>query len=294
MAKITVNGEPITDDMIQYEVERLIRFHAEHGMSQEQIRAQLKEIVAQATEQAIGEKLLMEDASKLDFPISAEEIDDHVETVIETFGGKANFDRALAERGISLSQFKANLRCSKKTEQLLLKITEGVADPTEAEIEKHFNDHRDEYTKGEQVLASHILISPDGETQVSKDEARAKIEAIRKSIVEDGVDFSEAAQKNSMCPSSQQGGSLGWFSRGMMVPEFDSAAFSMKDGEISEIVETQFGYHIIKKVGSKAAGVPQFTEVREQIRDFLRHDRRGRAISNYVEELKSKATIVRE
>ena len=294
MSKITVNGDVISPEMIQYEVERLIHFHAQHGMPQDQIRAQLKEIVAAATEQAIGEKLLMDDAAKLDFPITQEEIDGKVASIIETFGGQANFDRALAERGLSLPQFKEQLRRGKKTERLLEKITEGVSDPTEAELEKHFADHRDEYVKGEQVLAQHILISPDGETPTSKDEARAKIEAIRKSIVEDGVDFSEAAQKNSMCPSGQQGGSLGWFSRGMMVPEFDKAAFEMGDGEISEIIETQFGFHIIKKMDHKEAGTPSFDEVREQIRDFLRHEKRGQAIAAYVNELKAKADIVRE
>ena len=106
--------------------------------------------------------------------------------------------------------------------------------------------------------------------------------------------FSDEAQMHSMCPSASEGGSLGWFSRGMMVPEFDKVAFEMKDGEVSDIVETQFGYHIIKKMDHKEESEPSFDEVREQIRDFLRHERRGEIMTAYVEELKAKAKIVRE
>ncbi|MBR4172020.1 MAG: peptidylprolyl isomerase [Kiritimatiellae bacterium] len=294
MQKITVNGEPVSQEMIQFNVQRLIRFHASHGMAEDQIRAQLPELVKSATEQAIGEILLMGEAQKLQFPIPESEIDEQIEEITEQLGGQEKFDRALAERKTSLADFREQLKRGKRVEKLIAKITETAADPTEAEIEAHFKAHRGEYVKGEQVLAQHILITPDGETQTSKDQARAKIEAIRARIVDGGADFSDEAQIHSMCPSASEGGSLGWFSRGMMVPEFDKVAFEMKDGEVSDIVETQFGYHIIKKMDHKEESEPSFDEVREQIRDFLRHERRGEIMTAYVEELKAKAKIVRE
>ena len=94
-----------------------------------------------------------------------------------------------------------------------------------------------------------------------------------------------------MCPSGKEGGSLGWFGRGMMVPEFDAAVFSMKDGEVSDIIETQFGYHIIYKTAHEEAGDADLDTVREQIRDHLLHARRGEAMTAYVDELKAKATV---
>jgi peptidyl-prolyl cis-trans isomerase C len=94
-----------------------------------------------------------------------------------------------------------------------------------------------------------------------------------------------------MCPSGKEGGSLGWFGRGMMVPEFDQAVFSMNVGDVSDIIETQFGYHIILKTDHEAPREADFDDVREQIRDFIRHARRGEAMTVYVDELKSKATI---
>ena len=294
MQKITVNGQAISPEAIQFELERLIRFHAEHGMSQEQIRAQLKELQQQAVEQAIGERLLLDESRKLDFPIAEQEIDDEVERITAQLGGKEAFDRALADRRVSLATFREHLKTGKRIEKLIAKITENTPAPTEVEIAQHFRDHKQEYVKSEQALASHILITPDGTEQLSKDEARAKISSIREKIVNEGADFSVMAQEHSACPSSEQGGSLGWFGRGAMVPEFDEAVFSMQDGEISDIIETQFGYHIIKKLGHKDAAEPQFDEVREQIRDFLLHERRGERLSAYVDELKANADIVRE
>ena len=171
------------------------------------------------------------------------------------------------------------------------KITAGAEDPSEADLLAHFNAHKSEYSKSERVLAQHILISPDGDTETSKQEARDKIRAIRKRIVEEGKNFSDEAAAHSMCPSGKQGGSLGWFSRGMMVPEFDKAVFEMRDGEVSDIIETQFGFHIIYKTAHEDAGEPDFDEVREQVRDFLRHNRRGELMAAHVNELREKATI---
>jgi len=140
------------------------------------------------------------------------------------------------------------------------------------------------------VLAQHILISPDGDTQTSKDEAKAKIGTIRERVLE-GKSFADEAAAHSMCPSGKEGGSLGWFSRGMMVPEFDAAAFSMKVGDVSDIIETQFGYHIIFKTDHEPAGEVDFAQVHDKIRDLLRHARRGERVTAYVNELREKAQI---
>lgn len=290
MQTVKVNGQVIPQEAIQFELERLVRFYAEHGMSQEQIRAQLAELVKKATEQAIGAKLLMDEAHKFDFPVSGAEIDEQVEKIVQQVGGREAFEAALAQQKTSETVFREQLMRGRRVDKLVEKAVAGVADPTEEDIQKHFEEHKDEYVKGERVLAQHILITPDGDTQTSKDEARAKIEAIRERV-SGGKNFADEAAAHSMCPSGKEGGSLGWFSRGMMVPEFDQAVFSMNVGEVSDIIETQFGYHIIFKTDQEAAGEADFDQVREKIRDFIRHARRGEAMSAYVEELKAKAMI---
>ncbi len=291
MQRIFVNGQPVSPESIQFELERLIHFYAQHGMPEDQIRKQLPQLQKQATDQAVGSLLLMTEANRLDIPVGEDEIDLQVQTIIKQIGGQEAFDKALAERKTSLADFRQQLKRGRRVDKLVERVTSGAKDPTEAEIRQHFEDHRSEYEKGERVLAQHILITPDGDTATSKAEAREKITAIRRRIVEEGKSFSDEAAAHSMCPSGKEGGSLGWFSRGMMVPEFDKAAFEMRDGEVSDIIETQFGYHIIYKTAHEDAGEADFDEVREQIRDFLRHNRKGELMAAFVNELRSKANI---
>ena len=139
--------------------------------------------------------------------------------------------------------------------------------------------------------AQHILVTPKSGSPEDDLAAIAKIREIRERILA-GSDFSAEAAAHSDCPSGRQaGGSLGWFSRGMMVKEFDEAAFSMKVGELSDIVKTQFGYHVIYKNDAQPESIPDFSEVRERVKDLLRHQRRGEALAAYVAELREKASV---
>ena len=290
MQTVKVNGQVIPEEAIQFELERLVRFYTEHGVSQEQIRAQLQSLLQKATDQAIGTKLLLDEAGKLDIPVTGAEIDEQVEKIVQQVGGREAFVAALAQQKTGEAAFREQLKRGRRVDKLVEKAVAGVDEPTEADIQAHFAAHKDEYEKGERVLAQHILITPDGDTAASKNEAKAKITGIRERVL-GGKDFADEAAAHSMCPSGKEGGSLGWFGRGMMVPEFDQAVFSMTDGEVSDIIETQFGYHIICKTAHEPAGEADFDDVREQIRDFIRHARRGEAMTAYVEELKTKATI---
>ncbi len=291
MQTIKVNGQVIPEEAVQFELERLVRFYAEHGMSQEQIRAQLQTLAQQAAQQAIGTKLLLDEAAKLDIPVSDGEIEEQVVKIVEQVGGREAFQAALANQKTTEAEFRDQLKRGKRVDKLVEKAVAAVQEPTEKDIQAYFAEHKDEFQTAERVLAQHILVSPDGDTQTSKDEARAKISAIRERVLS-GKKFDDEAAAHSMCPSGKEGGSLGWFGRGMMVPEFDEAAFALRKGEVSDVIETQFGYHIILKTDHEEAREADFDEARDKIRDLLRHARRGEAMTAYVEELKAKAEIV--
>jgi parvulin-like peptidyl-prolyl isomerase len=288
---IKVNGQVIPDEAIQFEFERLVRFYSEHGWSNDQIKQNLPELVEQAQNQAVGAKLLLDEAAKLDIPVSEAEVDQQVEQIVTQIGGREAFNKALEAQKTTETKFREQMRQGKRVDKLVEKATSGTEEPTEADIEKYFADHKAEFSKGEQVLAQHILITPDGDTPASKSEAYGKISAIRERIASGEKTFESEAAEHSTCPSGKEGGSLGWFGRGMMVPEFDSEVFAMALGEISGIIETQFGYHIIKKTEHEKGGETSFVDARDQIRDLIRHSRRGAAMTSYVEELRSKATI---
>ncbi len=138
------------------------------------------------------------------------------------------------------------------------------------DIQRGYEDNLQQYSTPEQVRASHILLKTEG-----KDEAAVKKQAedlLAK--VKGGANLSELATKYSDDESSKaKGGDLDFFGKGQMVPEFDKAAFSMKPGDLSDLVKTQFGYHIIKVTDKKAASTRPIDEVRPQIEDQLKWDR---------------------
>ena len=285
MKKAVVNGQEISGEAVQFELDRLVRFYMSHGMTMDEVKKNLPKLEEKALDQAIGARLLLDQAAKLDMPVSAADIDAEVAKVVAQVGGAENYQKALAAQGITEDQFRKELEKGAKVNRLVEQACSSVAEPTDDEVAAFYAAHKAEYVAPEQVLCQHILVKG------SDDAALDKIKDIRARIVDGKADFAEEAKKHSDCPSGQQGGSLGWFGRGMMVPEFDKVAFEMAKGEVSNIVTTQFGYHIIYKADQKGGGQQTLVDVHDQIKDLLRHEARGRAMDAYVAELREKATI---
>ena len=285
MKHASVNGQEIAGEAVQFELDRLVRFYMGHGMTMDEIKANLPKLEEKALEQAIGAKLLLDRAQQLDLPVTAADIDAEVAKVVTQVGGEENFKKALEAQGITEIQFRKELEKGAKVNKLVEQACSGVAEPTEDEVAAFYTAHKAEFVVPHQVLCQHILVKG------SDDAALDKIKAIRERIVSGGADFAEEAKKNSDCPSGQEGGSLGWFGRGMMVPEFDKVAFEMKKGEVSGVVSTQFGYHIIYKADEKGGGEQTLVDVHDQIKDLLRHEARGRAMDAFVAELREQVKI---
>jgi peptidyl-prolyl cis-trans isomerase D len=156
-----------------------------------------------------------------------------------------------------------------------------------ADIERAYNDRIGEYTTPEQVRASHILLKTEG-----KDEAavRAQAEEILKKA-KAGADFAALAKQQSQDEgSAPNGGDLDYFGRGRMVPEFDAAVFTMEPGQISDLVKTSFGFHIIKLVDKKPGTTRSLDEVRPQLQDQLSVERAQQQAANLAESLRSRIT----
>ena len=285
MKHAIVNGVEISGDAVQFELDRLVRFYMSHGMTMDEVKRNLPKLEEKALDQAIGAKLLLDRAQELDIPLMAADIDAEVSKVVTQVGGPENYKKALDAQGITEVQFRKELEKGAKVNKLVEQACAGVADPTEDEVAKFYEAHKAEFVVPHQVLCQHILVKG------SDDAALDKIKAIRERIVSDKADFAEEAKKHSDCPSGAEGGSLGWFGRGMMVPEFDKVAFEMKKGEVSGVVSTQFGYHIIYKADEKGGGQQTLVDVHDQVKDLLRHETRGRAMDAFVAELRANAKI---
>jgi len=154
-----------------------------------------------------------------------------------------------------------------------------------ADIEREYSNNSEQYTTPEQVRASHILLKTEG-----KDDAavKAKAEALLKQA-RGGADFADLARKNSEDEASaKNGGDLDYFGRGRMVPEFDQAVFAMQPGAISDLVKTQYGYHIIKLVDKKNATTRSLAEVRQQLTDQLAYQRAQAQAADLAQNLEKQ------
>lgn len=182
----------------------------------------------------------------------------------------------------------------KTNEEFVAEATKDAEIPSDADCEKYYNDNREAFKAPPQVRASHILVKTDASDEDSKAKARAKIDSIRARVTgEINVEqaFADAARENSDCPSGKEGGDLGWFGPGQMVPEFDKAAFEMKVDEISEVVETQFGFHILRKTGEKPAEEKSYEEVKDSLKEALAREAREAAFGRLMGELRASANI---
>ena len=162
----------------------------------------------------------------------------------------------------------------------------GKPQVTDADVQAYYTAHQDQYQIKEQVKVRHILISvPSGADAKTDAAAKAKAEDILKQI-KAGGNFADLASKNSDDPGSKvQGGELGWLDRGKTVPEFDKAAFTLNPGQTSDLVKTQFGYHILQVEEKKTAHLQPIAEVKPQIVPVLEQQKAGVAEQNFANQL---------
>jgi peptidyl-prolyl cis-trans isomerase D len=163
---------------------------------------------------------------------------------------------------------------------------------SEAELKAEYQKNLASYRQEEQVHARHLLISTREGGAGSDSSAKARADSLLAAI-KGGADFADLARRFSADPGSgSQGGDLGWFGRGRMVPEFERAAFALKPGEVSPVVKTQFGYHILKLDERKAAGTKTFDEVRLDLQNSMRSARADTSARKKAEALRRRLAAV--
>jgi peptidyl-prolyl cis-trans isomerase C len=194
------------------------------------------------------------------------------------------FEKALAERNMTLDRLRADIRNDLAINKLMEAELAGVPAITDTDVKEFYDTNPDEFSG---LRASHILIRPQGADEASKNKARTTATDVLKQA-RSGADFAELARKHSADGSAQQGGDLGFFTKASMVPEFSEAAFALQPGQISEVVETQFGFHVIKAMERK--DVP-LEEASPKIRDFLTAKRRDERQQAFVTQVKNKSKI---
>lgn len=291
----TVNGVKISKEEFDRNLLAAKEQFAKVGW-QESDPAKMTELNDKVLDRLINVELLHQQSSKQGIVIDPKEVDDTVAGFKKQFPDEAAFQDFLKEKQVSEEEMKAEIEKSmalKKLQDILkVEFTETTV-VTDKDAEKFYAENQDMFKQPEQVKASHILVSVDENAdEATKKEAHEKIESVGKQI-KDGGDFAELAKTNSSCPSSANGGDLGFFGKGQMVKPFEDAAFSMNVGDVSDVVETKFGYHIIKLTDKKAEGTMTFDEVKEKLIPWLKQQEIEKKFNTYLEDLKKNAKIER-
>lgn len=174
-------------------------------------------------------------------------------------------------------------------------ITTDVMDKisvTAKELQDFYDVRKEEMKEPEQVKARHILFKIDADAdEGTKSKKLKEAKALLKEARKAKVEFAELAKEHSEGPSAPNGGDLGYFAKGRMVPSFETAAFALQPGGISDVVETQFGYHIIKVEEKRAARDIPFDEVKDAIRENIKLQRGNGEIEKWIDKLRGEATI---
>lgn len=251
-----VNGEPITkDDFINKMMER--------GAEAE-------------LENMITERLIMQEATKAGVTIRDEDVDLEMDEIKSQFKTDLEFTMALSYSNLTEEDLREQVRLNLMVEGLL----KDDISVTEESLLAYFEEHKAEFSQEEEVRASHILLN-------SMEEAEEV-----KGLLDEGQDFATLAQEKSADEGTAPvGGDLGFFRRGVMAKEFEEVAFSLSPGEVSDVVETTFGYHIIRVDEVREAADPNFEESRDTIYDILFGEALNEKAQEWLAGLKAKARI---
>jgi len=283
-----VNGKAIPMSDYQAETDRL---HRQISMTGRQPDAkEMQALEQRILDDLIGRELLKQETVKRGIKVDDAEVNAQLDAV-KNGTTPENFANSLKQMNMTELQLKDYFASRLAIRKLLDKDLGSKIVLTPEEVKAFYDGNPDLFKTPEMVRASHILVKVD-EAASGEEKAKAleKIKAIQKRV-KSGEDFAKVAQEVSDCPSKDDGGDLNFFHKGQMVPPFEKAAFSMKPGETSDIVETEFGYHIIRLTDKKEAGTMSFDEVKPRIEQQLKNEKMSLEYHKYVEALKSKAKI---
>jgi peptidyl-prolyl cis-trans isomerase C len=289
---IRVNDEVITQGDLQEMANTMLQQYqaqAQGAPISDEIKAQA---LKGAEDNAITEKLIAIAIAGSGIVVSNEEVESTIAQIKTSIPEGLTFEAALASQGMSLEALKENIKTDMAARQLFESQTKDVAEATEADAQAFYDGNPQNFNADENASASHILLTfEQGESDEAKLAKKAQLETIRADIIAETTTFEDAAKAHSGCPSGAQGGSLGQFGKGQMVPEFEIAVFGQDVDAVGEIVETSFGYHIIKVTERQDASATPFAEVKDQIINYLSQNAKGEAAQAYINSLRDAATI---
>jgi peptidyl-prolyl cis-trans isomerase C len=282
-----VNGVPITT----LELNRSFQAHVQVPYSTVQEDPRAKEVLRQILDNLIDRELLLQRAKSLKMAVLAQQVDTQMQQLQKRFPSQEAFEQALTAQNLTMDAVKKDVESHLLRQRLVQQEILDKVNVSAGDVQTFYEKNKDKYVEEEQVRARHILIKVPPDVSPA-DDARLKgkaDDALKR--VKQGENFAALATELSDDGSKESGGDLGFFPRGRMVPAFEEVAFTLQPGQTSEVVRTQFGYHIIKVEERKTGRALAFDEAKTQVKDDLTQQQTYERYQRYMAGLRSKAKV---
>lgn len=283
---MAINGDPVYAADISLMMQNIQAFLAGQGKQVTE-----EEIFEVASQRIIEQKLLAQEALRFGLTPDESKIAEMLQLTAQQAGGRASLEEALAAAGTSIADLEGVFRELELGRVFIEQQIRPTIEVTDEEVTAFYNENPQFFKTQDQVRARHILFTADENADAETDAAaKAKAEAARQRAIA-GEDFAELAKELSEGPSGPNGGDLGFFEKERMVPAFAEAAFALEPGEISPVVKSQFGYHVIKVEERRGAGTMPLDEADDRIRQTLVNQKAAATTTALLETLGAKADI---
>jgi len=284
-----VNGTIIKSSAVRREMNMMYQKAVSQGIYPDD--SEINAYWMQALESLIGRELLFQDAVEKDYQADTAAVEEYIAALSTNYGGLEQLETALEAQGMDLETLRTDTLRYYVISSYVDKELSADIELSDDDSLAYFNENPEYFIQEETVRASHILISTaEGADEAEMNAALEQITGLRGRIVA-GEEFAELAAEFSDCPSSEQGGDLGVFGHGQMVPPFDRAAFALDVGGLSEPVQTQFGFHLIKLTEKHSGEKMAYDDVKGQIADHLRNLALEQLVTDHVAVLRDSAEI---
>ncbi len=287
----TVNGTVITLEEFNREMEPIQQRMQAQGSDKDPSKA--SEIRKKVLENIIERELLLQESKKSGIKIDDAAVDKRLAEIKKQFPSEEEFAQMMKRMKLTEPEFKSQLRKQLSIQEFVEKQFVSKINVADEETKAYYDANTDKFKQPEQVKASHILIMSNAkDDDAKKAEARKKIEDVEKRLKK-GEDFAALAKAVSECPSKEKGGDLGSFAKGQMVKPFEDKAFTLKPGETSGIVETEFGFHIIKVTDKTPEGKKTYESVKDNLSQYMKDQKLQKEVMAYLAKVKESAKIER-
>ena len=285
-----VNGDTITRSELNAAVQGLRMQFAQQGRTIPP--AELGKFERDVLEEMVSRELLLQQAKKQELKGLDSEVDKEMSGIEEQVGGKEALAGKLKEAGFSLEDYRQRVKENLMVQKTVRNVVDEKVKVSEKDIEEFYNQNKEHAKRPEMAKVRHILIRvPPQASEAERAAKKTQIEAIRDQLKKGG-DFAKLAKEHSEDPGSKErGGDLGEFPAGVMVPEFDAVAFSLEPGKISDVVSTQFGFHVLEVISRTEGKDLTLPELHDDIEERLKQEKGASVARDYVTDLRKSAKV---